>query len=142
MGLAQYIFGEDILHGDLTISLSRSALFFKILISLVLVALGLCCCMRAFSSCSEQGLLSEKLLTGFSWQWLLLSQSRVSRARGFQQFQHVGSVVAVHRLSCLEACGIFSNQGSNPCLLHCQADFLPLSHQGSLEGLFFFLIGG
>ena len=24
--------------------------------------------------------------------------------------------------------GIFSTQGSNPCLLHCQADFLPLSH--------------
>ena len=25
--------------------------------------------------------------------------------------------------------GIFSTQGSNPCLLHCQADFLPLSHR-------------
>ena len=30
--------------------------------------------------------------------------------------------------------GIFPTQGSNPCLLrllHCQADSLPLSHQGS-----------
>ena len=27
--------------------------------------------------------------------------------------------------------GIFSNQGSNPCLLHWQVDSLPLSHQGS-----------
>ena len=27
--------------------------------------------------------------------------------------------------------GIFPTQGSNPCLLHWQADFLPLSHQGS-----------
>ena len=37
----------------------------------------------------------------------------------------------VHRLSCSAACGIFSNQGSNLCLLHWQADSLPLSHQGS-----------
>ena len=28
--------------------------------------------------------------------------------------------------------GIFLTQGSNPCLLHWQADSLPLSHQGSL----------
>ena len=35
----------------------------------------------------------------------------------------------VCRLSCSAACGIFLNQGSNPCLLHWQADSLPLSHQ-------------
>ena len=29
------------------------------------------------------------------------------------------------------ACGIFPDQGLNPCLLHWQADSLPLSHQGS-----------
>ena len=29
------------------------------------------------------------------------------------------------------ACGIFQGQGSNLCLLHWQADSLPLSHQGS-----------
>ena len=33
--------------------------------------------------------------------------------------------------SCSEACGIFPDQGSNPCLLHEQVDSLPLSHQGS-----------
>ena len=33
--------------------------------------------------------------------------------------------------SCSEACGIFPNQGSNPCLLHWPADSLPLAHQGS-----------
>ena len=27
--------------------------------------------------------------------------------------------------------GIFSTQGSNPCLFHCQADSLPLNHLGS-----------
>ena len=29
------------------------------------------------------------------------------------------------------ACGIFPDQGSNPCLLHWQVDSLPLNHQGS-----------
>ena len=29
-------------------------------------------------------------------------------------------------LSCSEACGIFPDQGSNPCSLHCQADSYPL----------------
>ena len=28
--------------------------------------------------------------------------------------RHTGSVVAVHRFSCSEACGIFSNQGLEP----------------------------
>ena len=48
--------------------------------------------------------------------------------------------VVVHRLSCSVACGIFQDQGLNLCLLHCQADSLPLSHQAStvclpLDGL-------
>ena len=47
-----------------------------------------------------------------------------------------GSVVMVHGLGCSSTCGIFWHQGSNPCLLHWQADSLPLSHQG---GLVFFL---
>ena len=40
-------------------------------------------------------------------------------------------LVVSHRLSCSTARGIFPDQGSNPCLLHWQADSLPLSHQGS-----------
>ena len=42
-----------------------------------------------------------------------------------------GSVVEAHGLSCSEVCGIFSDQGLNPCLLHWQADCLPPSHQGN-----------
>ena len=34
-------------------------------------------------------------------------------------------------LSCSAAHGIFPDQGSNWCPLHCQVDSLPLSHQGS-----------
>ena len=32
------------------------------------------------------------------------------------------SVVVAHGLSCSTACGIFPDQGSNPCPLHWQAD--------------------
>ena len=43
------------------------------------------------------------------------------------------SVRMVHLLSCSKACEIFLDQGSNPCLLHWQADVLPLSQQGEVQ---------
>ena len=67
--------------------------------------------------------------------------------RGLQQMQHMGSVVFVpglestgsvfvaHRLRCYVACGIFPDQGLNLCLLHWQADSLPVSHQGKPIGV-------
>ena len=42
-----------------------------------------------------------------------------------------GSVIVAHGPSCYAACGIFPDQGSNPCPLHWQADSQPLHHQGS-----------
>ena len=51
---------------------------------------------------------------GFSFWWILLLQSLGSRLWG--------SVVAVHGLRCPAECGIFWDQGSNPCPLHWQAD--------------------
>ena len=42
-----------------------------------------------------------------------------------------GSVIVAHGPSCSAACGIFPDQGSNPCALHRKADFQPLRHQGS-----------
>ena len=44
--------------------------------------------------------------------------------------QSTGSIIVVRGLSCSMAYGIFLDQGLNPCLLHWQADSLPLSHQG------------
>ena len=41
-----------------------------------------------------------------------------------------------HRLSSSAACGIFPDQGSNPCPLHWQADSQPLRHQGSPQPAF------
>ena len=44
---------------------------------------------------------------------------------------NTGSVFVAHGLCCSKACGIFPSEGSNPHLLHSQADSLPPSHQGS-----------
>ena len=47
-------------------------------------------------------------------------------------FNHFFSPLSyMHGLSCSVACGVFPDQGWNPCLLHWQVDSLPLSHQGS-----------
>ena len=51
------------------------------------------------------------------------------------------SVLVTHRFRCPVACEIFLDQGLNPCLLHWQADSLPLRYQGSpLHSIFFFFL--
>ena len=96
-------------------------LFIFKIIYLFLAALGLCCCVPASSSCSEQGLLFIAVHGLLAAVASLVAEHRL-QARGLQQLCHAGSVVVVHRLSCAEACGIFPDQGSNPCPLHWQAD--------------------
>ena len=80
-----------------------------------------------FSSCGDWGLL---------WLWFLLLQITGFRARGLSSWvsglESTGPAVVGRGLSCCSACGIFLDQGSNPCLLHFQADSLPLSHRRSL----------
>ena len=61
---------------------------------------------------------------------LLVAVASLVSKHWLQELQHVGSTDVAHRLSCSVAGGIFSDQGSNPCLLHWQAGSLPLSHQG------------
>ena len=58
-----------------------------------------------FSSCGKKA----SHCSGFSYcrSWALVCK---------------GSVLKTHRLSCLQACGIFPNQGSNPYPLYQQAD--------------------
>ena len=77
---------------------------------------------------------------GFSLQWFLLWPSTGSRHAcgpviAAQVVERRLSVV-VHGRSCSQACGIFPDQGSNPCPLHWQANSYPLSHQGSPSNLF------
>ena len=66
---------------------------------------------------------------------LSLSRPLLLRSTGSRR---AGSVAVAHGLSCSAACGIFPDQGSNPCLLHWQADSQPLRHQGSPPQIFWY----
>ena len=59
---------------------------------------------------------------------LSLSRPLLLRSTGSRR---AGSVAVAHGPSCSAACGIFPDQGSNPCPPHWQADSQPLHHQGS-----------
>ena len=103
-------------------------------IYLLLAVLSLHCWYGLFSSSCKQGLLSScgawANCGDFCWS-------------GAQALKHMsfssGSAWALeHRLNscgaqayCSMACGIFPDQGLNPCLLHWQVDSLPLSLQES-----------
>ena len=95
---------------------------------------------QAFSSCREWGPLSAFSApashgSGFrGWEaWPLGAWASVVVVRGCRScgLWSTASVVVVQGFSCSVVCGIFPNQGLNPCPLHWQADSLPLSHQGS-----------
>ena len=64
---------------------------------------------------------------------LSLSRPLLLRSRGSRR---TGSVIVAHGPSCSVACGIFPDQGLNPCPLHWQADSQPLRHEGSPHGVF------
>ena len=98
--------------------------FFK-LIYLFMAVLGLGFCARAFSSCGKRGplFIAVHRCAGLSLSRPLLLWSTGSR--------RAGSVIVAHGPSCFAACGIFPDQGSNPCPLHWQADSQPLRCQGS-----------
>ena len=72
---------------------------------------------------------------------LSLSRPLLLRSTGSRR---TGSVVVAYGPSRSAACGIFPDQGWNPCLLHWQADSQPLRHQGSRYLLFlsFLLVEG
>ena len=78
--------------------------------------------------------------SSFSELWLLCSCGVWDSRCGSFSYRGADSRVQAqwlwhHGLSWSAACGIFLDQGSNPCLLHWQADSEPpriLSHQGSL----------
>ena len=86
-----------------------------------MAVLGLRFCVRAFSSCGKWGPLFIAVRGPLTVAASLVAEHRLQRA---------GSVVVAHGPSCSVACGIFPDQGSNPCPLHWQADSQPLHHQG------------
>ena len=62
-----------------------------------------------------------------------------SRVCGLQQLKAVGSKVAASSFRCSAACGVFSDQGLNPCPLHWQADSYPLYLQGRSPAMTFYI---
>ena len=87
---------------------------------------------RGLSPVAASGGHSSSRCAGLSLPRPLLLQSTGSR--------RAGSVAVAHGPSCSAACGIFPDQGSNPCPLHWQADSQPLRHQGSPSESFFAFI--
>ena len=79
--------------------------------------------VRGLSLVAASGGHSSSLCAGLSLSRPLLLRSTGSR--------RAGSVIVAHGPSCSTACGIFPDQGLNPCPLHWQADSQPLRHQGS-----------
>ena len=79
--------------------------------------------VKGLSPAAASGGHSSSRCAGLLLSRPLLLQSTSSRC--------AGSVVVAHRPSRSAACGIFPDQGSNPCPLHWQTDSQPLRHQGS-----------
>ena len=76
-----------------------------------------------FSSCGEQELLSSCGGQAFHCSGSSCCRTWAPGARASVVacgLQSSGLTVVVPRLSCSTACGIFLDQGSNPCLLHCK----------------------
>ena len=111
----------------------------------ILVAVGLCCCMWAFSSCGELGLLFIAV-HGF----LLVVASPVVECRlqacRLQQFQHMGPVVMARGLQSLDPvfvahtwaqllCGVWNIPGPRiePMFPPLASEFLSVVPLGTLE---------
>ena len=102
-----------------------SFFFFKLWVYLF-IYLWLCwvfVSVRGLSVVAASGGHSSSRCTGLSLSRPLLLRSTGSR--------RAGSVIVAHGPSCSTACGIFPDQGLNPCPLHRQADSQPLRHQES-----------
>ena len=107
-------------------SVYRILFFFFLIFIYLFIYFRLCWVLvsvRGLSLVAASGDHSSSQCAGLSLSRPLLLWSTGSR--------RTGSVVVAHGPSCSVACGIFPDQGSNPCPLHWQADSQPLRHQGS-----------
>ena len=112
----------------ITIFLIVLGLFFLIIYLFIYLFIYFWLCwvfvsVRGLSLVVVSGGHSSPRCAGLSLLWPLLLRSTGSRC--------ADSVVVAHGPSCSAACGIFLDQGSNPCPLHWQSDSQPLHHQGS-----------
>ena len=112
---------------------SMQMLFFFIFIFIYLWLCWVFVAVRGLSPVAASRGHSSSRCAGLS-----LSRPLSLRSTGSRR---AGSAIAAHGPSCSAACGIFPDQGSNPCLLHWQADSQPLRHQGSPLFLNYILTG-
>ena len=110
----------------------QSSLFFTTYLVIHWAVSGLGCGCRT---------LSHQRLSCCLAQTLLCCAGSVSAARGLrgpqlQYCQHLGFAAPQHMGSLL------SDQGSNPCPLHCKADSSPLNYQGSPASVIFSFVLG
>ena len=111
------------------------------------VCVCVCVCVilfiLGFSLAVERGGYSLTAVSGLLLAVAYLMEQRLQGTKSSVAATHglssCGSPALEHRLQSggtqaqllTQACGIFLDQGSNPCLLHWQAESLPLNHQGS-----------
>ena len=131
------LFSEECLcseAGVLSLSLPFSFFFFffKFYLFIYLWLCWVFVSARGLSLVAASGGHSSSRCAGLSVTRPLLLWSTGSR--------RAGSAIVAHGPSCTAACGIFPDQGSNPCPLHWQADSQPLRHQGSPSPSVFLLI--
>ena len=104
--------------------------FFNFFIYLFLAVLGLRFMRGPSLATASGGHSSSRCGDRSSSRCAGLSLSRPLPSRGTGS-RRAGSVAVAHGPSCSAACGIFPDQGSDPCPLHWQADSQPPRHQGS-----------
>ena len=107
---------------NMTESLDLFFFFFNLFIYLFLLC-SVFVSVRGLSLIAASGGHSSSRCAGLSPSRPLLLRSTGSR--------RAGSAIVAHGPSRSVACGIFPDQGPNPCPLHWQADSQPLRHQGS-----------
>ena len=94
-----------------------------------LAVLGLRFCARAFSSCGKRG---PRFITVHGPLTIVASLIGSTGSR------RKGSVVVAHGPSCSAACGIFPDQGSNPCSLALAGRFSTTAPPGKPSRSFIF----
>ena len=136
IGLFRFLFYlmSILIHYSKKVSISLHFFLINLFIYLFIFGcLGSSLLCAGFSLVAASRGYSSLRCAGFSLQWLLLLRSIGSRCTGFSScgswaqqlwlgLQSAGSVVVVYGLSCSAACGIFPDQGLNPCPLHWQVD--------------------
>ena len=108
---------------ELTRKAYTSFFFFFLILFIYLWLCWIFVSVRGLSLVAESGGHSSLRCAGLLLSRPLLLRSTDSRC--------AGSVIVANGPSRSVACGIFPDQGSNPCPLHWQADSQPLRHQGS-----------